>query len=255
MKRKLSWEKSKKKFVFKKIAHFGDEAPLPPSVDLRPFCPPVLDQGELGSCTANALAHLWGFLELKAMREKVQDAEEFDPSKFVSPSRLFLYYQERSIEGDISDDNGADAYDGVQSLINVGCCDETVWPYDIDQFDTEPSADAYAQAADHKISDYAELKDLDGMRRCLFNGLPFTFGIDTFKNFEDLSEDFIMPSPEGKREGGHQMCVVGYDDTKGDHGCFIILNSWGPNYGQGGTFYIEYDDFLNNSAEWLVLTK
>ena len=31
-------------------------ARVPPAVDLRPGCPPVYDQGQLGSCTANAIA-------------------------------------------------------------------------------------------------------------------------------------------------------------------------------------------------------
>ena len=30
--------------------------PLPPSVDLTSLCSPVFDQGDIGSCTANALA-------------------------------------------------------------------------------------------------------------------------------------------------------------------------------------------------------
>ena len=38
---------------------------LPSSIDLRAQCPPVEDQGQLGSCTANALAGGLEFLEIK----------------------------------------------------------------------------------------------------------------------------------------------------------------------------------------------
>jgi hypothetical protein len=53
---------------------------LPPSVDLRPHCPPVWDQGHLGSCTANTIAAAF---EFDMMKQSL-------PQIFV-PSRLFIY--------------------------------------------------------------------------------------------------------------------------------------------------------------------
>lgn len=45
-------------YLFKAIRY---AEPLPESVDLRPYLSPVVDQGWLGSCTANAIAS--GFRE------------------------------------------------------------------------------------------------------------------------------------------------------------------------------------------------
>src|SRR4029079_3357244 len=59
---------------------------MPPSVDLRSKCPPVYDQGQLGSCTANAIGAALEFAQIK------QQEEEF------VPSRLFIYYNERVME-------------------------------------------------------------------------------------------------------------------------------------------------------------
>jgi len=69
---------------------------LPRSVDLRPGCPLVYDQGQLGSCTANAIAAALQFDQIK------QGA-----SDVFAPSRLFIYYNERVIEHDVPMDNGA----------------------------------------------------------------------------------------------------------------------------------------------------
>src|ERR1041385_2941961 len=63
---------------------------LPPNVDLRAQCPPIYDQGRLGSCTANAIA---GAIEFE---QKKQQITEF------TPSRLFIYYNERVMEGTVN---------------------------------------------------------------------------------------------------------------------------------------------------------
>src|SRR5437764_11378201 len=59
---------------------------LPTSINLAPKCPAVYDQGELGSCTANAIG---GAIEFDQTKQKV---------RFFMPSRLFIYYNERDQE-------------------------------------------------------------------------------------------------------------------------------------------------------------
>src|SRR6202165_1186536 len=91
-------------------------AALPAKTNLTAQCPAVYNQGMLGSCTANAIA---GAIEFDRMRQKLSD--------FV-PSRLFIYYNERAIEGTVSIDSGAQLRDGIKSVASDGVCPEAEWP-------------------------------------------------------------------------------------------------------------------------------
>src|SRR5207253_6638191 len=109
---------------------------LPPRVDLRPQCPPIYDQGQLGSCTANGIA---GAIQFDRMKQHLEP-------NFL-PSRLFIYYNERVIEGTVNEDSGAMIRDGIKSVAQQGDCPETEWPYTIAQFTQKPSAQCYTDAA------------------------------------------------------------------------------------------------------------
>src|SRR2546422_8501687 len=139
-------------------------ARLPASVDLRRGCSPVEDQGDLGSCTGNALAGAVEFLEKK------------DGIPLVNVSRLFIYYNERVIEHTVADDAGAMIRDGIKTLVKQGTCSEKRWPYVIARFAVKPSAACYREAADHQVTAYARLQTLVAMRACLAGGDPFVFG-------------------------------------------------------------------------------
>ncbi len=93
---------------------------LPSVVDLRSKFPPAYDQGELGSCTANAIA---GAIQFGRRKHKQKP-------DFI-PSRLFIYYNERAMEGTVSVDSGAQIRDGIKSVVKQGACSEKTWPYQI----------------------------------------------------------------------------------------------------------------------------
>ena len=108
-------------------APFKVTAALPPSVDLTSACPPVYDQGQLGSCTANAIGAALEFDQMKQNQSQI----------FV-PSRLFIYYNERAMEGTVNSDSGAQIRDGMKSVANQGACPEDMWPYDLANWATQP---------------------------------------------------------------------------------------------------------------------
>ena len=204
-------------------------ATLPAHVDLRPNCPPVEDQGQLGSCTANALVGALEFLELK------------DKVRFVNLSRLFVYYNERVIEGSVGTDSGAMLRDGIKTLAKQGVCSETNWAYDIASFTKKPPKGCYQEAENHQILSYARLNSLDEMRATLAEGFPFVFGFAVYQSFESqqVAKNGIVNLPEAgeKQVGGHAVLAVGYDDASKR---FIVRNSWGTGWGQKGYFTIPY---------------
>jgi C1A family cysteine protease len=204
---------------------------LPASVDLRPNCPPVYDQGQLGSCTGNAIA---GAIQFE--REKQKLSPDF------IPSRLFIYYNERVIEGTVESDSGAQIRDGIKSVGTTGACPESVWPYDISKFAVKPPANAFKAGHKDKVVRYSRVLQTPAqLKGCLASGYPFVFGFTVYESFESqqVASTGVVPMP-GPREstiGGHAVMAVGYDDASQR---FTVRNSWGEGWGQEGYFTIPY---------------
>lgn len=211
---------------------------LPASVDLRPGCPPVYDQGQLGSCTANAIA---GALEYDQIK---QGETPF------TPSRLLIYYDERKMEGTISSDSGAAIRDGVKSVNLQGACPESEWPYDISRFAVAPPAQCYVDAAKYKAVVYQRIpRNLSLMKACLASGYPFILGFTVYDSFEssEVAQTGIMPMPSRGESvlGGHAVLAVGYDDASQR---FLVRNSWGSDWAgpMAGYFTMPYAYLLNS---------
>ena len=204
---------------------------LPKIADLRAMCPPVYDQGQLGSCTANGLAAAVQFEHRK---------QGIAPD--VVPSRLFIYYNERAIEGTVGSDSGAQIRDGVKSLAKIGVCPETEWPYAVAKYRSKPAAKCFSDAASAKISSYSRLTTLNDMLHCLADGYPFVFGFTVYDGFESdqVAKTGVLnlPAHGEKMLGGHAVAAVGYNlDAKR----FIVRNSWGSGWGMAGYFTMPFD--------------
>ncbi len=209
---------------------------LPKVVDLRDQCPPVYDQGDLGSCTANAIAGALEFDELRA-----------GLAQPWIPSRLFIYYNERAIEGSEDSDSGAQLRDGIKVIVREGVCSETEWPYDISRFATKPPAACYKDAAKDRVSSYMRVaQSLLQIKACLADGFPCIFGFSVFDSMESdiVKRDGIVPMPEPTDSllGGHAVACVGYDDR---HQYFLFRNSWGEGWGDKGYGYLPYTYVLD----------
>lgn len=209
---------------------------LPKSVDLRPSMSPVEDQGQLGSCTANALAGALEFLEIK------------EGQSLLDLSRLFIYYNERAIEHSVSSDSGAMLRDGIKTLSTLGVCSEKKWPYVPKTFTKKPSAACYAEAKKHTVRTYHRIVGLAEMRACLAEGFPFVFGFSVYERFESaaVAKSGVLSMPKsGERQlGGHAVCAVGYDDKAKR---LLVRNSWGEGWGMKGYFTMPYDYVVNSN--------
>jgi C1A family cysteine protease len=208
---------------------------LPQSIDLRSECPPVYDQGQLGSCTANGIA---GAIEFDQQK---QGNPEF------TPSRLFIYYNEREMEGTVPQDSGAQVRDGIKSVATIGAPPETDWPYVPAEFAVKPPAAAYADAKQDLVSAYLRVtQNLAQMQGCLAEGYPFVLGFTVYESFESqaVADTGMVPMPASSEKsiGGHCVVAVGYDATKR---LFYIRNSWGTGWGLNGYCMMPFEYLLS----------
>jgi len=203
---------------------------LPPAMDLRPLMPEIYDQGELGSCTANAVGGLCEFVD-----KSIGD----DP--YFTPSRLFVYYNTRVIEGTVKYDSGATIRNTIKAIARQGFPPEKIWPYRIERLATKPSKSCYTKAKKEIITQYSRV-DRSQLREALASKLPVAFGFAVYDSFmsDDVARSGDVPMPLAGESllGGHAVLLVGYDEPIRK---FWVRNSWGPTWGKNGYFQMPYD--------------
>lgn len=239
------------------------QAPAPPpKVDLRQWCSPIEDQGELGSCTAHAGVGMIEYYERKAF------------GRHINASRSFLYKATRKLGG-FKGDSGAFLRTTMGAMALFGVVPERYWPYKIKQFDKEPPAFCYAFAQSFKSLVYYRLDPpkaapedtLTAIKTHLASQMPAMFGFSVYESIFD-SDSGKIPFPTNKEEmvGGHAIMAVGYDDTlkiknqrpggKQTTGAFLIRNSWGTSWGDKGYGWLPYAYVAEYLADdWWVLQK
>lgn len=212
-------------------------AALPPSVDLsaRPAMPPVYNQGELGSCTANAIGAAF---EYELRRQELAD---------FTPSRLAIYYGERVIERTVKTDAGAEIRDGMKVIAKQGAGPESLWPYVISRFAKAPPAAYVAVARKHLCVSYERVEQTEvGIKRALAAGYPIVFGISVYDSFESdaVAKTGLVPMPKKSEKllGGHAILMTGYTKSR-----VRFRNSWGKSWGLGGYATLPFSYVLDSN--------
>jgi C1A family cysteine protease len=216
---------------------------LPPNVDLRPKMPKVENQGQLGSCTSFGIA---GAIEynFNVMNHP-----------FFTPSHLFIYYNERVLEGTVKSDSGASISDGIKTVAKQGVCPETLWAYNINKFASKPPKKCYTQAKKDVVTKYERVTGLEQLKDAIASGYPVVFGMSVYESFESdaVAQTGIVPMPNANEQflGGHCVLASGYDDATGR---VLVRNSWGESWGIKGYCEMPYDYFNNELVSdcWVI---
>lgn len=234
---KYGWKPSLPDHRDHRYARIFKELKLPKKADLLQYCPSVYDQKSLGSCTANATALCMEILEnVKQL------------STHLKPSRLFLYYNSRMIEGTVNEDSGATCRDAIKSAAKYGAPPESTWPYNTSNFKTRPSASIYTTAKAATIDAYERVDStsLVAIKSAIVSVLPIQIGFSVYDSFESsyVAKTGIVPLPKYSESmlGGHSVALIGYDDQSQR---FLCRNSWGQSWGNKGNFTIPYAYLTN----------
>ena len=236
---------------------------LPKTYDLASEMPPIYNQGNLGSCTANATAAIMQHCQMK----------EGEAEGANVPSRLFIYYNERKLGGyPLDQDTGAEVRDGIKVLVTLGAPPESDWPYsdaNPGPFQQDPSAQSFTDALKYEAVTYKKIViGLPGapMRTAIVNHYPIAFGFPVPAMFEDPNWDpanDVLPLPDASTQfiGGHAVVVVGYDFsmTRFRVPVFKVRNSWDEPWGDQGHFYMDYrwfEPYRQLAGDlWVVMTS
>jgi hypothetical protein len=221
---------------------------VPDRMDLRQYCTAVENQGQIGSCTANAAV---GALEYHYKRRDGQSPEL---------SRMFVYYNARRMRGQVMMDTGAQIREAMASVMAFGVCREEIWPYNPMLFAMEPTPVAYNEATTHEAIQYARVDRGQGAIYALAQGLPVVFGtVIPERCYMEAAATGIIPVPRPEElnapmQGGHSMLIVGYDNAER---MFIVRNSWGEEWGDHGYCRIPYDvmDACSRAEDFWVIAE
>jgi len=222
------------------------DGPIPDRVDLRPFCTPVENQGQLGSCTANASVGALEFLYKQGV------------GRAVDLSRLFVYFNARRMAGRTAEDSGCYIREAMASILAYGACLENTWPYSVEKFAEEPAKQAYSEALQYGSVQYSRVTGSRGAIAALAAGYPVVFGIALpSRCYEEAATTGVIPQPteeerQAQHESGHSMLIVGFDKREER---FIVRNSWGKDWGDRGYCTMPFgviEDFSMFDELWVV---
>lgn len=210
----------------------------PPSYQIKwaPRPHPV-GQGSRGTCVSWALSYA-----AKSCLE-ARESEQYpdSPDSFFSPSFIYSQRQNRGTDG-------MNLGNAIYIMYQHGCVPYRQMPYLEASADEPPTVQALAQAYTYQIADWMVIEPpgTDKIKLALAHDLPVVITANVTKEFQQIQGDAVFNNYDPKNnEGGHAMCVIGYDDQRR---AFRLINSWGLDWADHGYCWVSYDLFESTEA-------
>ena len=209
---------------------------------LRSFAPSIGNQLSLGSCVSWATAYA-GFTIVRRVEENNPALEPY------SPLNLYVRYKKHFKE-DVCGDGAYTAY-ALNILKRKGC---SLFKNFRNRCDTDVEVE---KVYNDKLYSYDQIspRDLTSLKTSISSKRPVVISIPCYENCWSnavLQNGVWSGYYSGAENGGHAMCVIGFDDNKGG-GAFEVMNSWGEDWGDNGFFWITYDDFTKHVNDCYAL--
>lgn len=215
---------------------------LPSSYSLLQYCPEPRSQGQYGTCTSWATAYAFRTI-LDAIRYGWTNKEQITKEAY---SPLFIYAQIKN-PYDADCQKGSAISDAMKRLRDVGAVKKSA--FDVMCASMVPAYIMDA-ASPNKISSFSTLitygqyviepVKISLVKKAISENQPVVIAMHVYPSFHSCKD--VWDGNTSGVSGYHAMCVVGYDDNKYD-GAFLIQNSWGQRWGNGGYTWVRYMDF------------
>lgn len=217
------------------------------SVDLTSGFRPIQNQGQQGSCVAFSLTSVFEYVV------------KLNTNQMMDLSEAFLYYNSRKLDAgedfDPNLDDGTTFTSALRALSEYGLAEESYCKYDPSLWSVEPTKEAYDDASVRKLIKALNVeRSVSAMKSALSEGYPVLASFTLCRSFNPSANGLIsMPgqdelaaladgSDQETLHNRHGMVIVGYDDKLQS---FLVRNSWGVEWGNGGYCYVPYEYIEN----------
>lgn len=218
---------------------------------------PILDQGHTSACTGYSLAVVIEYLLMRAHRH----VEAVSPHMLYSMARRYDEWAEND-DGTDEPDSGSSLRGALKGWLRHGASAQRFWP-DMPMPKPKPKADAdwWTDAIKRPLGAYYRInpKSLRDMHVAIDQVGALYASAFTHRGWQALFREVPRVRPEdpsalpvircqrGEPDGGHAFAIVGYTRDG-----FIVHNSWGSEWGDGGLAVLAYSDWLENAMDCWV---
>lgn len=223
---------------------FSDE--LPSRYDLKKYVPNIGDQKDSGSCVAWAIS----YYAASIIYNKSYDITDSE-GKWANRFDPWFIYNQLSWQNKEACEEGLTWEKAFEKVEQVGNKRFTQPPFDLHcskSWDMNALRNTVAVTQRYRFWKWEKIipENYNAIKSEIVNyNYPVVIGISHYGNGLDIwnsSTGYFKPNYDLDNREGHAMTIVGYDDYV-NGGSFLVVNSWGKEFGKDGYMWMKYSDF------------